>query len=86
MCTRLGRFITQYRNCYFVPNRMNGQIVYSYKLRPGAEKQIYEIYDKISDITISMKALDHLKMPELIENRYPVYMDEAEQALYDEMQ
>lgn len=82
MGARLGRFITQYRNCYFVPDRMNGQIVYSYKLRPGAEKQIY---DKISDITISMKALDHLKMPELIENKYPVYMDEAEQTLYDEM-
>lgn len=82
MGARLGRFITQYRNCYFVPDRMNGQIVYSYKLRPGAEKQIY---DKISDITISMKAMDHLKMPELIENRYPVYMDESEAALYDEM-
>lgn len=83
MGARLGRFITQYRNCYFVPDRMNGQIVYSYRLRPGAEKQIY---DKISDITISMKALDHLKMPELIENRYPVYMDEKEAAMYDELQ
>ncbi len=82
MGARLGRFITQYRNQYFVPDRMNGQIVYSYALRPGAEKQIY---DKISDITISMKALDHLKMPELIETRYPVYMDESEQSLYDEM-
>lgn len=82
MGVRLGRFVTQYRNCYFVPDRMNGQIVYSYRLRPGAEKQIY---DKISDITISMKALDHLKMPELIENRYPVYMDEKEAAMYDEL-
>ncbi|HEL1285436.1 TPA: DEAD/DEAH box helicase [Streptococcus equi subsp. zooepidemicus] len=82
MGARLGRFITQYRNCYFVPDRMNGQIVYSYRLRPGAEKQIY---DKISDITISMKALDYLKMPELIENRYPVYMDEKEAAMYDEL-
>lgn len=82
MGARLGRFITQYRNCYFVPDRMNGQIVYSYRLRPGAEKQIY---DKIDDITISMKAMDHLKMPELIETRYPVYMDEDEQAQYDEM-
>ena len=82
MGARLGRFITQYRNCYFVPDRMNGQIVHSYRLRPGAEKQIY---DKISDITISMKALDHLKMPELIENRYPVYMDEKEAAMYDEL-
>lgn len=82
MGVRLGRFITQYRNQYFVPDRMNGQIVYSYRLRPGAEKQIY---DKIDDITISMKAMDHLKMPELIETRYPVYMDEVEQAQYDEM-
>ena len=61
---------------------MNGQIVYSYRLRQGAEKQIY---DKIDDITISMKAMDHLNMPELIETRYPVYMDENEQAQYDEM-
>lgn len=82
MGARLGRFITQYRNQYFVPDRMNGMIVYSYRLRPGAEKQIY---DKIDDITISMKAMDHLKMPELIETRYPVYMDESEQAQYDEM-
>lgn len=82
MGARLGRFITQYRNQYFVPDRINGQIVYSYRLCPGAEKQIY---DKIDDITISMKAMDHLKMPELIETRYPVYMDENEQAQYDEM-
>lgn len=82
MGARLGRFITQYRNNYFIPDRTNGQIVYSYRLRQGAEQQIY---DKISDITISMKALDHLKMPELIENKYPVYMDEKETALYEGM-
>lgn len=82
MGQRLGRFITQYRTCYFLPDRMNGQIVYSYKLRDGAEQQIY---DKISDITISMKAMDHLKMPELVENRYPVYMDEKEKAQYDQL-
>lgn len=82
MGQRLGRFITQYRNNYFVPDRMNGQIVYSYKLRPGAEEQIF---DKISDITISMKALDHLQMPELIENRYPVYMSEKEKYMYESL-
>ena len=82
MGERLGRFITQYRTGYFIPDKMNGQIVYSYKLLPGAEERIYE---KISDITISMKALDHLKMPELISNRYPVYMDEAEEAKYQAM-
>lgn len=82
MGQRLGRFITQYRNNYFLPDRMNGQIVYSYKLRPGAEEQIF---DKISDITISMKALDHLQMPELIENRYPVYMSEKEKYMYESL-
>lgn len=82
MGERLGRFITQYRNAYFIPDRMNGPIVYSYALRPGAEEAIYE---KISDITISMKALDHLKMPELISNRYPVYMDDKEVELYESL-
>ena len=82
MGERLGRFITQYRNSFFIPDRMNGQVVYSYKLRPFAEE---EIYRRIGDITISMKALDHLKMPELIENRYPVYMDDGEKQQYESM-
>ena len=82
MGERLGRFITQYRTGYFTPDKMNGQIVYSYKLLPGAEE---EIYDKISDITISMKALDHLKMPELLSERYPVYMDDEETEQYESM-
>ena len=82
MGARLGRFITQYRNAYFVPDRMNGQIVYSYALRPEAEEQIY---DRISDITISMKALDYLQMPELVETRYPVYMDEKEDTQYEQL-
>ena len=83
MGERLGRFISQYRVNYFVPDQINGQIVYSYRLRKGAEEQIY---NKISDITISMKALDHLKMPELISNEYPVYMSEHEASLYDDME
>ena len=82
MGQRLGRFITKYRQDYFRPDRMNGQVVYSYKPLPGAEKRIY---DKISDITISMKAADHLKMPELVSSEYRVYMEEPERAIYDEM-
>lgn len=82
MGERLGRFITQYRNAFFIPDRMNGQVVFSYKPRPFAEE---EIYRRIGDITISMKALDHLKMPELIENRYPVYMDDGEKQQYESM-
>lgn len=82
MGERLGRFIGNYRVNYFKPDKMNGPIVYSYKLRPGAEQRIY---DAISDITISMKAADHLKMPELISSRYEVQMDGQEKQNYDQM-
>lgn len=82
MGERLGRFIGQYRLNYFKPDRVNGPIVYSYKLLPGAEEKIY---DKISDITISMKAVDYLDMPELITTEYPVYLDEDEMEKYEEL-
>lgn len=82
MGERLGRFISQYRVNYFKPDRMNGPIVYTYKLLPGAEERIYE---KISDITISMKAEDYLDMPELISNEYKVYLDDDEREKYEEM-
>ncbi len=80
MGKRLGRFIGNYREWYFRPDKMNGPIVYSYKPLPFAEKEIYE---KISDITISMSALDHLKMPELIVNEVEVEMNPHEQGKYD---
>ena len=82
MGKRLGKFITAYRNNYFAPDKRNGQIIYSYKPLPGAEEAIY---DAISDITISMKSTDHLKMPELISTSYPVYMNQREQDLYDDL-
>lgn len=80
MGERLGRYITQYRTQYFMPDKRNAQIVFSYKPLPGAEEQIYE---KISDITISMKAADFLPMPERIESEYPVYLSEEEREKYD---
>ena len=82
MGERLGRFIGQYRLNYFKPDKVNGPIVYSYKLLPGAEERIYE---KIQDITISMKAVDFLDMPELISNEYPVYLDAGEMQKYEEL-
>ena len=82
MGERLGRFIGQYRTSYFRPDKQNGQVVFSYKPLPGAEKQIY---DKISDITISMKSTDHLQMPELINSRYTVYLSEKEDSHYADL-
>lgn len=82
MGQRLGRFITQYRNAYFHPDKQNGYIVYSYKPLPDAEEQIY---DRISDITVSMKAVDHLQMPELISTEYVVAMSDEEKEKYREL-
>lgn len=76
---RLGRYITHYRNTYFTPDKRNGQIIFSYKLQPGAEEKIYS---QISDITISMKSVDYLKMPECVINTVPVYLNEKERAIY----
>lgn len=80
MGQRLGKFIGKYRAAYFRPDKMNGQIVFSYKPLPGAENRIYEA---ISDITISMRATDHLLMPALISTRYPVQMSRSERLKYD---
>lgn len=79
---RLGKFIGRYREAYFKAGSMNPQtgVVFQYVPRPGAEEQIYE---RISDITISMKALDYLDMPECISTVHEVEMDKQEKTLYD---
>lgn len=82
MGERLGRFISQYRNLYFKPDRYNGPIVYSYKPLPGAADAIYR---QISDITVSMKARDYLKMPELVSVTKEVHLSDVERMRYDEL-
>lgn len=82
MGERLGRFITGFRNEYFVPDKRNQNIIFSYKLRPGAEERIYE---RIADITMSMKALDYIKMPDLITNDIKVHMSAEEMRVYKDL-
>ena len=78
---RLGRFIGEFRSRYFEEGRRNGNIVYEYIPMDYAECQIQ---DKISDITISMKALDYLDMPELISTKKQVRMSEKEKEKYSQ--
>lgn len=80
MGQRLGRFIGQYRNAYFKPDKRCGDIIYSYKPLPGAEQRIY---DKIADITISMSASDHLPMPDFVSTELPVKLSKKERESYD---
>ena len=57
---RLDRTLTAFRQRYLVPEKYNGNVVYQYAARPGAEK---EIYDKISDICFSLRKEDVLNLP-----------------------
>ncbi len=80
MGERLGRYISRYRESYFTPDKRNRDVIFSYKPLPGAEELIYQ---KISDITISMKSCDYLDLPECLINEVPVSMDEKEMAIYE---
>ena len=76
---RLGRYITHYRNEYFLPDKRNGAVIFSYKPQPNAEERIYR---RLSDMTISMKSTEYLKMPELILNELEINLDEEDQTKY----
>ena len=76
---RLGRYITHYRNEYFLPDKRNGAVIFSYKPQPNAEERIYR---RLADITISMKSTEYLKMPELILNDLEINLGEEDQIKY----
>ena len=80
MGKRLGRFITHYRDEFFRPDKRNGQVIFSYKPKDGAEE---EIYRRISDITISMKSTDFLQMPECVINEVDVSLSNKEMKMYN---
>lgn len=79
---RLGRTITEYRNRYFSPGRCKGHVVYDWVLDDGAEDKIYEA---ISDICVSMKSIDHLKMPDRVDNIIKLEMDDNTKKIYKEL-
>ena len=76
---RLGRYITHYRNEYFLPDKRNGAVIFSYKPQKNAEERIYR---RLADMTISMKSTEYLKMPELILNDIEINLDEEDQTKY----
>lgn len=82
MGERLGKFIGRFRESYFDPDKRNQHMIFSYKPKPGAEEAIYE---KISDITISMKGTDYLKLTDLVMNEMPVSLNQKEKETLDVM-
>lgn len=79
---RLEQYITHFRSRYFDPDKRNGYQVFSWKLKPGAEDEIYEA---ISDITVSMKTTDHLDLPPLTTSSRVVHLDKAEREVYNQL-
>ncbi|MEC1771927.1 DEAD/DEAH box helicase [Schinkia azotoformans] len=77
---RLGKTITGYREKYFLPDKRNQMIIYSWKLKDGAQEAIFE---KISDICVSMKAEDYLELPERIDNIIPVELPKKAKEQYE---
>ena len=79
---RLGRYISRYRDRWFDPDKRNGMQIFSYKPKKGAEAEIYEA---ISDITLSMKTTDYLTLPPLTVTTQPVEMNGKERKVYDQL-
>ena len=77
---RLGKFITHYRDQYFLPDKRSGQVIYSWKIRPGADQAIY---DNIADITVSMRTTDYLTLPEVTRQHIEVTLAPKEQKMID---
>lgn len=80
---RLGRTLTEYRERYFRPGQQSGYVVYSYDLRPGADK---EIYGRIGDICVSMRSEDYLTLPPLLQNVVRVELPNEALERYREME
>ena len=79
---RLGRFITHYRDQYFIPDQRNQHQIFSWKPREGAEDEIYGL---IGDMTMSMKTVDHLQLPPVTSTRVMVSMSAAERGVYEQL-
>jgi len=77
---RLGKTVTGYREKYFLPDKRNQMIVYTWKLQEGAEDAIY---GKLSDICVSMKSKDYLELPERLDNVIPVELPKKAKEQYE---
>ena len=78
---RLGRTMRTYIDMFFTTP--NSWLPYKHELKPGAEEQIYE---RIGDICVSMKASDHIQMPDRIDNVVELKLSPREEKLYRQME
>ncbi len=80
---RLGKTITGYSERYFTAGARSGYVVYDWKQKKESEEAVF---DKISDICVSMKSEDWLELPEKIDRVIPVKLDESAKAKYRKLE
>ena len=78
---RLGRTMKSYLDMFF--DTPNSWLPYKHELKTGAEE---EIYKRLGDICVSMRAADHLEMPERVDNIVEVMLSAREEKLYRQME
>ena len=78
---RLGRTMKSYLDMFF--DTPNSWLPYKHELKPGAEE---EIYRRLGDICVSMRAADHIQMPERVDNIVEVTLSAREEKLYRQME
>lgn len=79
----LGKTLGGYRDMYFNPGRRNGHIVFDWRLKPGADEQIYK---RLDGVCVSMQAKDYLRLPPRIDNVVKVTLDSKAKSLMDTME
>lgn len=80
---RLGKYITHYREDFFLPDKRDSQRIFTYKPRDNA---VNIIKNRISDICISLQAKDYLEMPEeIVDNRY-IQLDTKSKKAYEDFE
>ncbi len=76
---RLGKTVTDFRNRHFLRN-YNG---YGYSIRQGEESNIW---DKLTDVCVTLSAKDYLEMPDRVDNIINVDLPIKAQELYQELE
>lgn len=79
---RLGHTLGEFRTKWFSPGAHKGNIVYEWRLKPGAKEDIDR---RLSDICLSMSKEDWLTLPPVVHNTVTVRMDAKERKLYDRL-
>lgn len=79
----LGRTLTSYREKYFEPDKRSATTIFSWKLKDGAEQ---EIYKQLDGLCISMKSSEYLQLPERLDIRHEVELSQNVMEQYRQLE